>query len=136
MTYRYSKTSIERLKTCHPDLQKVFYEVLNGFDHTILCGHRGREAQNKAFNEGKSKLRFPQSKHNSTPSMAVDVAPWYPDKPHIHWQEDENFTMFGGYVLGVAASMGVGLRWGGDWKQCNDRRKNDFEDLVHFELKE
>lgn len=73
---KFSSTSQEKLLTCHPDLQKVFKEVIKTFDCTILVGHRDQQAQDKAFAEGKSKKSWPDSKHNTTPSRAVDVAPF------------------------------------------------------------
>jgi hypothetical protein len=45
-------------------------------DFKILCGHREEKEQNEAFNKGNSKLKWPQSKHNSLPSLAVDIAPF------------------------------------------------------------
>ena len=42
----------------------------------IVCGHRNKEDQNKAFAEGKSKLKWPKGKHNKLPSQAVDAAPY------------------------------------------------------------
>jgi peptidoglycan L-alanyl-D-glutamate endopeptidase CwlK len=133
--HKYSKRSEQRLSTCHSDLQKVFYEVLNKIDHSILEGYRDKERQEKAFLEGKSKLQFPKSKHNLTPSMAVDVAP-YP----IDWNDTERFYLFAGFVLGTGYRLKKeciithDIRWGGDWDRDFDVKDNTFDDLVHFEL--
>jgi len=61
--------------------------------------------------------------------MAVDVAP-YP----IDWDDLGGFYMFAGYVLRVAETMGIKIRYGGDWD--GDRKTTDqrFKDLPHFEL--
>jgi len=126
---KYSNTSRARLATCHEDLQKVFMKVIENFDCTILVGHRTKEEQDEAFRTGHSQLQWPKSKHNSLPSMAVDVAP-YP----IDWNDREQFHLFAGYVLGIADSMGIKLRWGGDWDGDKDVKNNTFDDLVHFEL--
>ena len=42
---------------------------------------------------------------------------------------------FGFYVLATGRSMGINIRWGGDWN--SDFRINDqtFDDLCHFELR-
>ena len=128
---KYSAKSIERLKTCDPRLQAVFQSVLKEFDHSILCGHRNQADQDLAVSEGRSKVNWPNSQHNFMPSRAVDAAP-YP----IDWGDRERFTLFAGYVLGTAAQMGVKLRWGGDWRMRFDPKKNEFDDLVHFELVE
>ena len=72
----FSERSREKLATCHRDLQAVMEAAIKGGpDFTILCGHRTEEEQNRAVVEGKSKAPWPQSRHNSSPSRAVDVAP-------------------------------------------------------------
>jgi peptidoglycan LD-endopeptidase CwlK len=125
----FSLPSLEKLSTCHPDLQRLFKEVIKHFDCTIICGHRGEAEQEKAFLEGKSKARFGKSKHNTTPSMAVDVAP-YP----IDWQDIRRFYLFAGYVLAIAQQMGIKVRWGGDWSGDLDVKDNNFNDLPHWEI--
>ena len=128
---RFGKRSISRLKTCDQKLQELFYEVVKHFDCSIIEGHRGEERQNKAFADGKSKVKYPNGKHNQNPSIAVDVAP-YP----IDWSDRDRFHYFGGFVLGVAKEMGMNIRWGGDWNQDTETKDNKFDDLVHFEIKE
>ncbi len=125
----FGKSSQDKLATCDPRLQKVFNEVIKYFDCTVIEGHRGEEAQNKAFAEGKSKLKYPQSKHNKTPSLAADVLP-YP----IDWNDTNRMRYFAGFVVGIAATMGIKLRWGGDWNQNTELKDNSFNDLPHFEL--
>ena len=127
---KFSKKSKEKLNTCEKDIQILFNEVVKEFDCTIVCGHRGEEAQNEAFERGNSKVKYPNGRHNANPSRAVDVAP-YP----IDWTDRERFTYFAGYVKGVASQMGIGLIWGGDWDGDTDLKDNAFDDLVHFELK-
>ncbi|WP_419800008.1 hypothetical protein [Terasakiella sp.] len=101
------------------------------FDCTILEGHRDKDRQNQMVAEGKSQIRWPGGKHNTVPSLAVDVTP-YP----IKWDDRERQTLFAGYVLATAKSMGVTLRWGGDWDRDTEVRDNSFDDLVHFEIVE
>ena len=127
---RFGTKSRGRLSSCHPDLQKVFNQVIKEIDCSILCGQRGEKEQNKAFDEGRSKVRFPDGRHNANPSNAVDVAP-YP----IDWEDRERFNLFAGYVLGIADSMGIRLRWGGDWDRDWTVKDNKFDDLPHFEIK-
>ena len=127
---KFGKKSKERLATCEKDLQLLFGEVVKGFDCSIICGHRGEEAQNEAFKRGNSKAKYPKGRHNASPSRAVDVAP-YP----INWADRERFTYFAGYVMGIASQMGIDIIWGGDWDGDTDLADNGFDDLVHFELK-
>ena len=77
MSFRYSQRSLAQLNTCHPDLQLLMLEALSDpecpCDITIVEGHRAEHRQNQMVEEGKSQLRWPKSKHNSVPSMAVDI---------------------------------------------------------------
>lgn len=101
----------------------------------VLTGIRTKAEQDKAFAEKKSKLKFPNSKHNSNPSKAVDIAPLVTikGKTDIDWNNRERFAYFGGYVMRVADEQGIRIRWGGDWNGNRDP-KDDGWDMVHFEL--
>lgn len=124
---KFSARSMARLQSCHPDLIRLFAEVIRHVDCTILEGHRTLERQKELYAEGKTKTL--KSKHLSDPSMAIDVAP-HP----IDWGDRERFTYFAGFVMGTAKSMGIDLTWGGDWNGNFDLADNSFDDLVHFEL--
>ena len=131
---RFGKRSKKRLATCDVKLQKLFEEVVKHFDCTIIQGHRGEKEQNQAYDAGRSKLRFPNGKHNASPSRAVDVAP-YP----VDWEDRDRFHYFAGFVMGMATKLerkvpNLKLRWGGDWDQDTEVKDNRFDDLVHFEL--
>lgn len=134
----FSERSLSRLETCDDRLQRVFEEVIEHWDCTILCGHRTEPGQMAAYRSGNSKARFPDSRHNSEPSEAVDVAPWpIPEDWGAHDRDEyEKFRYFAFFVLGVASGMGICLRWGGDWDGDKDVLDQDFNDLVHFELDE
>ena len=85
----------------------------------------------KAFDEGRSKVKYPNGRHNAKPSKAGDVCP-YP----VDWDDLARFRYFAGFVLGVASQMGINIRWGGDWDSDTFTKDNKFNDLPHFELKE
>ena len=127
---RFGRKSKERLVSCDPQLQKVFNEVIKYVDGSVLEGQRGKERQNKFYDEGKSKVRYPDGRHNANPSLAVDVTP-YP----VDWEDRERQTLFAGFVLGIALGLGVRLRWGGDWDMDFQVADNRFDDFPHFELK-
>ena len=128
---RFSTKSKSKLHSCDERLINLFNKVVKHFDCMVLEGHRGEEKQNAAYDKGNSKVRYPNGKHNQSPSVAVDVAP-YP----IDWADRDRFHYFGGYVLGVAKQMGLNIRWGGHWNQDTQTKDNKFDDLVHFEIKE
>ena len=126
---RFGRKSKEQLATCDERLQKVFNEVIKYVDCSVLEGHRDERTQDRYYEEGKTKVRYPMGRHNSKPSRAVDVVP-YP----VDWNDRERFTLFGGFVLGMARRMGITLRWGGDWNMNFEVDDNKFDDFPHFEL--
>ena len=73
---KFSKVSRERLNSCHPDIVRVCEELIKQYDFSVLEGFRGEKEQNKAFDKGTSNVRYPNSAHNKTPSLAVDIAPY------------------------------------------------------------
>ena len=121
----FSKQSLARLNSTDERLVRVFTEVVKYFDCTILEGKRTVDRQKMLVQQGKSKTM--NSKHLK--GKAVDVAP-YP----IDWNDRERFTYFAGYVMGIAAKMGIKLRWGGDWDRDTQVKDNNFDDLPHFEI--
>jgi len=132
---KFGKKSATKLATCHPDLQRLFNEVVKHVDCTIICGHRGQKEQDAAFNARPqlSKVKWPNGKHNQTPSLAVDAMP-YP----VNWSDSpaniEHLNYFAGIVQGIALSMGIRIRWGHDWNQDGKPDTSGFCDRPHYEL--
>jgi hypothetical protein len=141
MNFQFGKRSLEELGSADMKLQLVLNSAIKKgiIDISVLTGHRGKDDQNKAFIELKSRVEWPNSKHNSLPSSAVDVAP-YP----IDWGEEGDketrrkaiarFYFLAGIIMGCAVVHHVELRWGGDWDRDGDFNDQRFDDLVHFEL--
>ena len=139
----FGRKSREHLETCHPDLITLFEAVVVEVDCSVTCGYRNKEDQDKAVASGNSKAIYPDGKHNSNPSTAIDVYPYpiaFDDRPRFYW--------FAGWVLAKAEILrNVGeitnkIRWGGNWKGLNNG-KIDFsynklpkvlDDMPHYEL--
>lgn len=125
--YRFSRRSTEQLQSCDPDLILLFNEALADSncpsDMTILEGHRGEARQNQMVAEGKSQLRWPKSRHNSFPSMAVDVAPYVGGG--VSWSWPHYYPM-AEHIKGTWARLKAEgkvageLEWGGDWRSFKD----------------
>lgn len=125
MAFVFGKKSLEKLDQCDVRLQALCKKMLerSDFDMTITCGHRGKEEQEKAFKEGKSKAHFGQSKHNSLPSKAVDVCP-YP----INWSTDDvRWHKMVGLAYDTARLLGIKIRCGAFFS---------FKDFPHIELED
>lgn len=127
----FSKISKDRLNTCHPDLQLLFESVVKVYDCSIIEGYRGKEEQTEAFSSGKSKAKWGESLHNFMPSLAVDVAPW-----PVDFSDTSRFYHFAGFVWAVAMTLGIKVRYGGDWNGDLKFKDERFMDLVHWELVE
>lgn len=97
-----------------------------------VCGHRNKQEQDAAVFAKTTKLAWPNSKHNSLPSLAVDIvpSPFYA----AMWKQREPWEALAQVVLQCAAELDVKIRWGGDWN--GDGRSSDerFFDGPHFEL--
>lgn len=132
--YAWGQSSLAHLSTAHPLLQTLGNRVIKRADLPrdlrVLFGHRNKADQDKAFASGASKLRWPNSKHNSVPALAVDIVPleggqvsW--DWAHYHQIapiiKDEWAKMKAEGLTGAAV-----LTWGGDWRS--------FKDGPHWEL--
>ena len=130
----FSERSTIKLRTCDPLLVNLFLAVVADFDCTVLCGHRSQLEQDEVYHRGLSQLLFPHSRHNKIPSEAVDVVPYFSQKPHIRWDDLQSFCLFAGFVLGVASQKGIYVRWGGNFNMSDDIHSNKFVDMPHFEL--
>lgn len=128
--YKYGRSSTARLNTCHPELQRLFYALAEDWDISIICGHRTEDEQNAAVRAGNSKTPFPNSTHNSLPSLGIDAA-LYP----IDWNDSGRHYMFVGVVKQKAKDLGINIRCGADWDGDNDTDDQTFNDLVHFEIR-
>lgn len=109
-----------RLESCHKDLRILFTMISKKFEIRVKKGHICEEEQNDLHMQGQSKFKYPCSKHNRSPSMAVDV--------EVLSCVDEKF--FAGCVMGAAYTLyrqgfiKHQLSWGGNHELGND----------HFEL--
>lgn len=114
----------ERLLTCDKRLQKLVTELAKVYEVRVICGHRNKVEQDRAFSSKASKLKWPQSRHNKLPSQAVDMIPM--KNGTINWQDIDGIKAFAEDVFETAKSLGIELTWGGSWK---------MRDYVHWELK-
>lgn len=107
-----NQRSLDNLAQCDPKLQRIAHEVAKRIKIIVICGHRGEKAQNKAFADGTSKLRWPNSKHNSKPSKAFDAVPYVKGAPGgIDWDDEAAFKRMRAVYKAVAAELGIKVRF-------------------------
>lgn len=146
--FKFGSTSKERLSTCHRDLQIIFNAAIetSKVDFGIAQGHRSVDQQQKLYRSGRDKagpiLTYvdgieKKSKHNYSPSQAVDIYAYYNGK--AQWDK-EHLIYLGGHIMATAATLKAAgtiqssLRWGGNWDSdgiiISDQ---NFMDLPHYE---
>ena len=125
---RFSKRSLLQLESCHIVLQRLMKRVIERTDFSVICGFRNQQEQDKAYADGRSKLKWPHSKHNTSPSLAVDVIPF-----PVDWDDIDRFKELAAVVkeewslMTETERLRYELVWGGDWAT--------FRDLPHFEIR-
>ena len=153
----FSQKSKDKLATCDNKLQLICDEAIQYVDFTIVTGHRSREEQNNLYDLGLSKLRWPNGKHNSEPSRAVDVAPYIKpfgaifggpeqvkrimeltgkNKSQVYSFVEKSYARLIGILEGIALSNGIVTRVGLDWDNDFNTLDQTFHDLGHIELNE
>ena len=142
--YKFSKKSKERLSTCHNDIILILNELIKIYDFSVLEGHRSKETQQQYFKDGKSTLDGVNkvSKHQSLPSMAVDLFPYMRGSNAFSGNEKDSRRFY--TMMGMVSAIGTRLlsegvishtvRFGLDWDGDDTYRDQTFDDLPHFEL--
>lgn len=142
--FSFGKKSLEKLATCHKDLQVIATEALatSVLDFGISEGTRSVEDQMKYFKEGKSQIDgvTKKSKHNHSPSLAFDMYAYIPGKPELAYDK-YLLAYLAIHIVGTAERLkkeGVitnSVRSGGDWdKDLIYVSDQSFVDLPHIEL--
>lgn len=126
---KLSKASLKILSQADPRLQRLCEELIKYTDFKVVCSYRNRDEQTTAYTTGKSKLAWPNSKHNSLPSKAIDIYP-YP----IDVNNRDRFIFLMGMALVIAKQLNINIRFGCDWNGNHDPADERFSDLPHLEL--
>ena len=132
--FQFGAGSKENLKTLDTLLASVLESALESslIDFSIVEGHRGKEKQNQYYNDGRSKIQWPNGKHNFIPSEAVDAVPFVNGK--LSWKAP-HCIFLAGVILRTGRMYEVRIRWGGNWDMdAEPITDQDFQDLVHYEL--
>ncbi len=138
MKFNWSLPSRRKIETIERNLATVLETALSisPFDITVVYGSRSEEAQTKAFKEGNSKVRWPNSRHNCPNpgqlSRAVDIAPYI--NGGIPWKDEGTFYCLAGVMMASSNLVGVEISYGGDWNNNGLTEDQTFFDLGHFYL--
>ena len=155
--YSFGKQSLQNLSSCSEELRRVAYRALGYglMDFSVIEGHRDQHTQDKYYDMGVSKVKWPDGKHNSLPSKAFDLNPYDHrfkcglignDIQVRHFMVTYKMSMsdvrsyittqyhrMAMLISAAAKEEKVPMRWGGDWDRDNDILDQSFNDLAHFE---
>lgn len=137
---KFSQASLSELNTCRVELINVMNDAINIVDFSVLEGHRNQDMQDDDFANGRTKLKWPNGKHNATPSNAVDIAPVYYENgaTKIDWKDLVAFGRLMGVVQACAHARGYvlrfGLDWDGDFRSVGQDDSEWFMDAPHVEF--
>lgn len=156
MKYTFGKKSLEKLDTCHKDLQKILKLAISRskIDFGISEGYRPLLKQQAYYAIGRTTElhRKPitnidgvnkKGKHNIMPSEAADLFIWHDNKStreKIAWDKSHL-----SYIAGLIDSCTEELyskgeithkiRWGANWDSDGIiDYDQEFDDFPHFEL--
>lgn len=159
--FSFGRKSLEVRETLCDELKLVVDFAIRVYNISLIEGHRDQETQDRYFSNGVSKLRWPNSKHNSYPSDAVDIWPYvtnlagvrvstafsgHPDQikslakatgqteKRIWELTLQEYATMKGVLMAAGKVHGVELRFGDDWDGDHDRLDQSFVDLPHVEV--
>lgn len=112
----------EKLEKAHPALAVWFHKqkAKNPKLH-VSWSYRDKDNQEEAYSEGRTKLHYPNSKHNKLPAEALDlfelneqsIAIWNP--------------MTFADIAAQSEKDGDPIMWGGRWKTIGDTDHFQFK---------
>ena len=148
MGFVLSKRSLDKMIGVHPQVIQVMKAAITNSPYDFLITHGVRTAaeQNRLYQQGRKtkgprvtnadgyKVRSNHQAKSDGLGYAVDIALCgevingkyvkYTNTPQMY--NDKKMRTTAAHIKRVAASLGIPLQWGGDWK---------FYDSPHFELK-
>lgn len=132
--FKFGKASLKKLENVHFLLQKLAKEVIirvEYVDFAIIWGYRDKATQDSAYRTGHSGKKWPNSKHNKLPSLAIDIAVYKDGK--LSWDPIYYYYLAGVFFT-VANELGIKIRWGGNFDGDSDFKDQKLYDLGHYEL--
>jgi len=115
MKYHFSRNSLNKLRTVHPDLVGIAYRALfmSPHDFGITEGGRSEAKQKQMVEQGKSQTM--NSRHLT--GHAIDFAIWH--EGEWNWDLDK-YEQVADCFKEAATEYDVKIVWGGDWTSLKD----------------
>jgi len=139
LDFKFGAASRQHLAQIDPDLAAVAELALAWgiIDFSIYESVRAKAEQDRLYVLGRTKVRWPNSKHNvprpGAKAQAFDAAPYI--NGTISW-DAQHCVFLAGIMLAAATVLHVPLRWGGNWDMDGEPITDQtFDDLVHYEIR-
>lgn len=137
MRISFGVNSMIKLHTVDRRLQAVVLRAADdtAVDFSVVQGKRSQEEQDRLYAQGRTEpgpivTWVHQSNHLS--GRAVDLCPYV--NGALDWDTMDNFIKVKEAMFKAAASLGIKIRWGGDWDQDDNIHEHGETDNPHFEL--
>ena len=127
---RFDARSERNLAKLHPQLQKVMVDACKTYNFIISDSSRNEIDQNKAYRMGFSRVKFGQSAHNWSPSLAADC---YPSPFNANESRSKMIELYQ-VIKQSAKNVGVSIRQGADFDRDGNLKNDQWVDLPHVEL--
>ncbi len=140
--YGWGAASLANLGTCDPLLILLFQRAIKRADlrrdMKVVYGHRTNAQQAELYAKGRDTpgpivtwSKPGTSRHNTTPSQAIDVVPLFGGKVSYQWPDYHAIapsikTEWADMQAEGLIPDGVTLEWGGDWRK--------FPDGAHWQI--
>jgi peptidoglycan L-alanyl-D-glutamate endopeptidase CwlK len=139
MSAGLSPSSINKLQTCHKDIQAVVLALVPECPWIIqvIEGKRSLDRQKELLKARATRTLKSNHVTGDKPSNAVDLAPVIAGE--ILWKRADLFQDLAKRFLKKADELyekriiTSRFRWGGDWNMNGKTDDEKFRDLVHFE---
>jgi len=134
-----NKKALAKFEPFLAEVEKVM--ASKGVTVEVISGLRSWAAQAALFAQGRTKPGIKvtnidgvtkKSKHNHSPSQAVDIAPWV--NGAIPWNDNKKFDEMAKIVLECAKKLGIKIIWGADWDSDGNITEHKLIDRPHFEI--
>jgi|CEGF01.1.fsa_nt_gi peptidoglycan L-alanyl-D-glutamate endopeptidase CwlK len=159
--FSFGRKSSEVRETLCDELKLIVDSAIQVYNFSMIEGHRDQETQDRYFAKGVTKVKWPNGKHNTYPSDAVDLWPYvtnlagirvssalsgHPDQikalakatgkteKRIWELVLQEYATMKGVLMAFGKVHGVELRFGDDWDRDHDRLDQSFIDLPHVEV--
>lgn len=136
---RFSQRSKDTLKGVHPRMVQLMEAAIidSPVDFTVTDGVRSTAKQQGLYAQGRTAAGSivtnadgvkNKSNHQAKADgfgHAVDICPF--KNGGLAWNDTAAFKQLAKHIKDKAATLGISIAWGGDWKT--------LVDLPHYELK-